>query len=469
MMPDRISSFRMVRTVSEGEGGALLHAVSEKSGERVVVRIVSGAAATEELERRCLRAVTVARLLANPAVVRLVEAGRLPDGSVYQIQEQLLGETLAGRLAARRRLPVNELLRHGRQLATVLSAAHARGIVHRALRPESVQLVADPEAIGGERVKLNDWGLAAVPAQGSLPATAPPVPLDSPTYLAPEQCRAGAPAEPGHELRRGDGSREAVGDRIDVYALGVILFQMASGQPPFDGRPASEIIAMHLAALPPKLKPGSLGMPRGLPALVAAMLIKDAKARPTMREVEERLVKLVADQQLDPTLTPTTRGSIEELAQALPSTNVTVQLRLPSASSGSLLPGRWNLVVAFSLPLTIVIGLWWLFAPMAPIPASPAGEDSSIAWGPARPAARKSVEAPAGATGAGARTSQRSLVGIPALRDGSLARASQRSQVRYPPLRDGSLPRASVLSRLRYPPLRDGKAIAVPRGNRRRR
>ena len=97
-MIERISSFRMVRTVSEGEKNALLHAVSEKSGERVAVRLFRGSSATDEMEKRSQRAVRVTQLLAHQAVVRIIQAGRLPDGSVYQIQEQLAGETLANRL-----------------------------------------------------------------------------------------------------------------------------------------------------------------------------------------------------------------------------------------------------------------------------------------------------------------------------------------------------------------------------------
>jgi serine/threonine-protein kinase len=347
MIIERISNFRMVRTVSEGDTGALLHAVSDKSGERVAVRLLRGVAATDEMEGRCQRAVQVARLLAHPAVVRLIQAGRLPDGTVYQIQEQLPGETLAARLLRRPRLPMNELLRLGRQIATVLSAAHGRGIVHRALRPESLALVPDPEAIGGERVKITDWGLAQVPASADGPAAAPPVPLDVPTYLAPEQCRA----------ETGAADSEAPSDRIDVYALGVLLFQMATGQPPFSGRGPSEVIAMHIAALPPKLESKGVVAPAGMAALVAAMLIKDPTARPTMQEVEARLQQLAAQQQLAQTMTPATRASQQELLQALPSTSVTVQMRAP-AEAPVVPAARWRRwVVGLALALVVLGGL----------------------------------------------------------------------------------------------------------------
>lgn len=374
-MIERISSFRMVRTVAQGEQTTLLHAVSEKSGERVAVRLLRGEAVTAETEQRCLRAVQVSQLLAHPAVVRLIQAGRLPDGTVYQIQEQLSGETLAARLASRPRLPPNELLRLGRQIATVLATAHTRGIVHRALRPESLQLVPDPEAIGGERVKITDWGLAQVPAHDGQPAEAPLVPLEPPTYLSPEQCRAGtaAPSPASVDLR-------AAADRIDVYSLGVLLFQMATGQPPFAGRAASEVIALHIAALPPKLEQKGVNLPPGLAALVTAMLIKDPTARPTMNEVEMRLQQLAAQQQLAKTMMPPPRSASPPAPAMIPNANVTVQLRSPHPPPPAARPS-WQWAVVVGLAVVGLIGLWVLLGVLLGPQSSTVGEPVRAAPG----------------------------------------------------------------------------------------
>jgi serine/threonine-protein kinase len=383
MIIERISSFRMVRTVTQGEQTTLLHAVSEKSGERVAVRLLRGEAATDEAEQRCQRAVRASQLLAHPAVVRLIQAGRLPDGTVYQIQEQLTGETLAARLSSRARLPANELLRLGRQIATVLSTAHSRGIVHRALRPESLQLLPDPEAIGGERVKITDWGLAQLPAEPGQPPEAPPVPLDQPTYLAPELCRAGT----AQSLSPVPPEWQAAADRIDVYSLGVLLFQMATGQPPFAGRAASEVIALHIAALPPKLEQKGVSLPAGLAALVTAMLIKDPTARPTMPEVEARLQQLAAQQQLAKTMLPPPRSASAPAAPPamVPNANVTVQLRAPAPA-----PARrtWRWAVAVGLAVVGLYGLWLLIGALLGQPRSTVGEPVREAPGPlsARPA-----------------------------------------------------------------------------------
>lgn len=411
-MIERISSFRMVRTVSEGEKNALLHAVSEKSGERVAVRLFRGSSATDEMEKRSQRAVRVTQLLAHQAVVRIIQAGRLPDGSVYQIQEQLAGETLANRLSARPRLQPSELLRLGRQVATVLAAAHARGVVHRALRPESLQLVPDPEAVGGERVKITDWGLAQLPAASDNElAELPLVPLDEPTYLAPEQCRAGAAAPELVPAPAASTEAAAVADRIDVYALGVLLFQMATGQAPFGGRAASEVIALHIAALPPKLSDKGVTTPPELPSLVAAMLIKDPTARPTMQEVESRLQQLAAQQQLAKTMLPPGRAASAPLPPMQPNANVTVQMRVGSDAPPPPRPRprpRWQWAAGLAGGLLVVGTLWGLHGrrpeptpPPTPPAAAPGESPAAKPSAKDEPAARNPA-ANSGAASSGA-------------------------------------------------------------------
>jgi serine/threonine-protein kinase len=307
-----------------------------------------------------------------------------------------------------------------------------------------VQLVPDPEAIGGERVKVNDWGLASLPAQGETPATAPEVPLEVPTYLAPELCRTGAPAA--------DSEGSAGSASVDVYALGVLMYQMATGQPPFAGRPASEIIAMHIAALPPKLDAKLVAMPAGLPALVASMLIKDPKARPTMHEVEERLLQLAAQQQLAATLTPATVAARDELARALPSISDTLQVR-QSPELGETTPQRgriWALGILVSL--LFLFGLWWLFMPLFGGPPSekivaaqqaPLPEDSPLPTARVIPVAQTSAD-PAGrvaAVGSGRQNPARhaALASYPPLRDArAVARPRSRQSGPMPPLRGAS-------------------------------
>ena len=144
--------------------------------------------------------------------------------------------------------------------ATALGAAHARGIVHRDIKPDNVFLVPEPEAASGERVKLLDFGIAKLTDEGpgSWSQTRTGAVLGTPSYMAPEQC-AGA----GN-----------VDHRADLYSLGCILFEMLSGRPPFVGGGAGEIIGMHQFVPAPRLRACAPGVSRDADDIVALLLAK---------------------------------------------------------------------------------------------------------------------------------------------------------------------------------------------------
>ncbi len=135
--------------------------------------------------------------------------------------ELLDGETLTARME-RRRLDAAECCRLGRQIANVLSAAHAAGIIHRDLKPDNLFLVPDAEVVGGERVKVLDFGLAklASAVRAADVQTRADLVVGTPSYMSPEQCRGGG---------------SAIDHRADIYALGCILFKMIARRPPFVG------------------------------------------------------------------------------------------------------------------------------------------------------------------------------------------------------------------------------------------
>lgn len=364
MTIERIGSFRIIRTVSQVQHITLLHAVSEKSGERAAVRLYSIDSSNVEVAQQLERMLEVTKLLSGLAVVKLLETGRLPNGRDYLIHEQLLGESLATRLSNRPRLPLNEALRICRQVSAVAAEAHARGVIHSRLRPDYVQLSPDPEAVGGERVKLLEWGHAQVPSSAKLPPPLPP-PLNDPTYLAPEQCRPG----------------QAVTDRTDVYSLGLLLYQMVSGQPPFSGRTASELLAMHIAALPPKLHSRGAAVPDALAQLVTAMLIKEPSARPSMPEVTERLGQLAVQNQLAQTIGPNSITTMKMTAQANAAFAPPEELPLPASEHHTR--GRvWLLVLL--LAAGVVATLWALLSSSA-VPTSPTASRTPTTVSVAKP------------------------------------------------------------------------------------
>ena len=144
-------------------------------------------------------------------------------------------------------------------------------------KPENIFIVPDSEAPSGERAKILDFGIAKL-ADSSKGAfrTGTNMLLGTPIYMSPEQCRGA----------------KNVGDRSDVYALGVMLFEMLAGRPPFETEMPGEYIALHIFQPPPSLRQFAPSVDERLEQLLLSMLTKDPKLRPPMAEVANRLKHL---------------------------------------------------------------------------------------------------------------------------------------------------------------------------------
>jgi serine/threonine protein kinase len=201
------------------------------------------------------------RAVEHPNVVRVLDFGRDDDGTLYLVMERLAGEDLAARLRRVGRLDEAEVRRLGAAVADGMQAAHARGIIHRDLKPANILILADGQP------KIVDFGIAKLLATDAA-ATGPG--MGTPHYMAPEQLTEGAVA-PG----------------IDIWALGVTLFEAATGSLPFTG--FSDGRCPQLVDAPPR--PGERApLSAGLEALILQCLQRSAAQRPaTMREVAERL------------------------------------------------------------------------------------------------------------------------------------------------------------------------------------
>jgi hypothetical protein len=200
----------------------------------------------------------------HPGIVELYDFGHMDDGSAYIVMELLRGETLAGRIAGRGRLTEAEALAIVRGIAGALGAVHAKGIVHRDIKPDNVFLVPDLEAASGERVKVLDFGIAKLTDdRGALNRTSTNSMLGTPMYMAPEQCRGA----------------DDVDHRADLYSLGCVLFEMIAGVPPFLGEGAGEVIAAHLHIAPPALRTLAREVSPSTDQIVAALLAKHPEDR----------------------------------------------------------------------------------------------------------------------------------------------------------------------------------------------
>jgi len=277
---DYIGCYRLVRLIAEGGMGAVYEASNDQLNRRVAVKLMHSCWASDpEQRRRFFNEARCVNLISHPSVVTIHEYGQLAGGNAYTVMEYLEGETLAEhrRRSGNAPLPVTQVLHLARQVASALVVVHRKGVVHRDLKPDNLMLLADPEVAGGQRVKLLDFGIAKLELpQGAITlpgSTRPGFGLGTPGYLAPEQIYGA----------------HSVDGRADVYSLGVILYELLSGQRPFVSDDTEKEMRAHLTAVLPSLARRAPGAPPALVRLVTSMLAKQPQERPTMAEVVQCL------------------------------------------------------------------------------------------------------------------------------------------------------------------------------------
>ncbi|GHH02658.1 serine/threonine-protein kinase [Comamonas sp. JC664] len=269
----RVGEYVVGRRVAVGGTSDVYSGRHFTDGTQVAVKVLSPACCIQmDLVARFLNEAHVLRRLNHPGIVRAFDAGVLPEGGPYMVLEWLpmdLEQTLVREGGP---LPVREGASVLAQLAAALGALHEQGVVHRDLKPANV-LVARKDAEGIE-VKLADLGLAKhqVP-EGAAPVTLPvstagAALLGSLDYMAPEQWL----------------DSKHVDARVDVYALGVLGFQLLAGRLPFAEGSETELMIRHLRMPPPMHLLGA-EVPGALRSLVERMMAKRAAARPSLDEV----------------------------------------------------------------------------------------------------------------------------------------------------------------------------------------
>jgi tetratricopeptide (TPR) repeat protein len=215
--------------------------------------------------------------LDHPGVVRIHDFGRTEDGLLFLVMEHLEGRPLTDVLE-QGALPVPRALDIAQQIALALDHAHGQGIVHRDLKPDNVMLLDVPE--GRDRIKLLDFGIAKV-LQGDSAAsnlTQAGAIFGTPSYMAPEQAAG-----------------DAVDHRADLYALGVMLFEMLAGTKPFEGESNAQLIVKHISEPVPSLRQAAPGLavPPALEGLVTRLLAKSPDERfSDAREVHRALMSV---------------------------------------------------------------------------------------------------------------------------------------------------------------------------------
>jgi eukaryotic-like serine/threonine-protein kinase len=250
--------YRTLRLIGQGGMGAVYLARHELLDQHVALKVLSERAAGDpRAARRLIQEARLAVKVAGEHICRVTDVGIGEDGVPYVAMEYLEGCDLGAVLRERGALPADEAVGYVLQTLEGIAHAHARGIVHRDLKPSNLFLANNPG--GPPIVKVLDFGISKAmdPAQGSITATNEF--LGSPAYMSPEQVRSAKSADL----------------RADLWALGIILYELLTGRTPFEGRPVGEIFAAILESEIPSALVSRPDLPAGL-ALVVAKCVSRA-------------------------------------------------------------------------------------------------------------------------------------------------------------------------------------------------
>ncbi len=263
-----VGQYRIHRKIGEGGMGAVYLAEHTLIGRRAAIKVLLPQLSSQrEIVDRFFNEARATTSIPDPGIVQVFDFGFSPDGSAYIVMEFLEGEPLDARMKRFGRLTSFDALRITRQAAGSLGAAHAAGIIHRDLKPENIFLVRDPEAQGGERPKILDFGIAKLGGLGNQDGnqmrTRTGALMGTPVYMSPEQCRGAG----------------LVDHRSDIYAMGCVIFHMITGRPPFEADGIGEIIAAHLREPAPAASSLAPGIPEGVDDLLHACLAKAPEQR----------------------------------------------------------------------------------------------------------------------------------------------------------------------------------------------
>src|SRR5881409_2116919 len=255
------SSFTLEGEIGRGGMGVVYHARDERLKRKVAVKVLPPELAfREEIRIRFLREAETAARLSHPHIVPIHSVGEGPDGLVYFVMAYVDGESVAAKLKRRGQLPSEEARRIMLETADALGAAHALGIIHRDVKPYNILL----EGSRG-RVVVTDFGIAKALSSttGSATLTATGVAIGTPHYMSPEQAA---------------GDREIDG-RSDIYSLGVVSYQMLTGELPFHAPTVPGILMKHITERAPLITDRRPDLPEDLDACVMRCLEKDPEDR----------------------------------------------------------------------------------------------------------------------------------------------------------------------------------------------
>ena len=323
--------YEVLAVIGEGGMGRVYRVRHRRLGRSFALKALRADLARETvLSERFMQEARAAAVVTHPNVVQINDFGTLPTGQPYFVMELLEGRTLTRILREEGPMAPARCVGIVRQIAEALAAAHAMGVIHRDLKPDNI-IVVRPSG-SHSTVKVLDFGLAKV--AGSSRLTRPGVVFGTPYYMSPEQ--AGG---------------EEFDHRVNVYALGIVLFELITGRVPFDADTYMGVLSKHLYVAPPKLREFKVPLEglAGFEEIIEGCLAKKPEDRwPNMTELARRLNALSS------TVAYQSSPPIGDLAQRAVPEQVAPNYRRTVA--------RYLAAAFFALTLMAIGSLAWLRA-----------------------------------------------------------------------------------------------------------
>jgi serine/threonine-protein kinase len=275
--------YRILSKIGQGGMGAVYKALHVTFDELRAIKVISPELVHDQLfVKRFKHEAVITRKLQHANAVRVDDIDEAEDGRPFIVMEFIEGESLRHLIEAHGAMPVDRVCSIIKQSAAALDAAHKLGMVHRDIKPDNIVLVQSPE---GEQAKVLDFGIAKLkegrPGEmGGMTLTGTGVVIGTPQYMSPEQAMG----------RRGD----ELDGRSDLYSLGIVMYQMLTGELPFRADTTMEMLIAHLQQPPINVRTvrPELQIPSGVANVVMRLLAKKPEHRPAsaaalIAEIEE--------------------------------------------------------------------------------------------------------------------------------------------------------------------------------------
>ena len=297
LLGQHLGRYEIVRALGEGGMGKVYAAVNAEIGARVAIKVLHANAALDAgIVERFFAEARAVNLIRHENIVNILDLATLPDGRPFIVMEHLSGVPLTKLIAPDAKLPVTGIAHVMLDVLAALDAAHSVGIVHRDLKPDNIFVT--PEGNG----KVLDFGIAKLQPEHGATATREGLVFGTPLYMSPEQV-----------------TDAALDARSDLYSLGVVLYEAATGQSPIKGNTTYEILRAQVELVPASPRTLRPELSEALDALIMRSLAKDPAQRfASAIEMASALAEAVKGLPNELLIPPSTRRASAPIAVTAP-------------------------------------------------------------------------------------------------------------------------------------------------------